>query len=150
MDEDLTFGPRSGDMHRQWVNEAYTVLTSNNVRMMIWHDTWTLTPDYLYNYANYSDMHVAVWEYSTFIPDDIYTIIDDIASKGLDVSQAFLENGGTSDFERWFSNPSPLKKGFTGVFWNQSGTTCNPNAFDYLLPRHIRTDAQKFWNAATY
>lgn len=150
MDEDITFGPRSGDMHRQWVNEAYAVLTSNNVRMMIWHDTWTQTPDYLYNYANYSDMHVAVWEYSTFIPDDIYAIIDDVVSKGMDVSQAFLDNGGTSDFERWFSTPSPLKKGFTGVFWNQSGTACNSSAFDYLLPRNIRQGAQKFWNARTY
>lgn len=150
MDEDLSFGPRSGDMHRRWVNEAYGVLTSNNVHTMIWHDTWTLTPDYLYNYANYSDMHVAVWHYSTFIPENIYATIDDIASKGMEVSQAFLENGWKRDFERWYSNPSPLKKGFTGVFWNQSGTTCKPQTFDYLLSRNIRTDAQKFWNARTY
>jgi hypothetical protein len=150
MDEDLTFGPRSGDMHRQWVNETYGLLTSNNVRTMIWHDTWTQTPDYLYNYADYPNMHVAVWEYRTFIPDDVYVKINDATSKGFEVSQALLENGWSSDFERWFAHPSPLKKGFTGVFWNQSGTTCNPQAFDYLLPRHIRTDAQKFWNARTY
>ncbi|TFH55386.1 MAG: hypothetical protein E4G90_11815 [Gemmatimonadales bacterium] len=150
MDEDLAFGPRSGDMHRQWVNEAYGLLTSNNVRMMIWHDTWTLTPDYLYNYANYPDMHVGVWHYSTFIPDDIYTKINDIVSKGMEVSQAILENGRTPDFERWFSNPSPLKQGFTGLFWIQTGTTCKQQSFDYLIPRNIRTDAQKFWNARTY
>jgi len=152
MDEDTTFGPRSWDMHRQWVNESYSLLTSNNVKMTIWHDIWTLTPDYLYNYANYSDMHVAVWDYRTFIPDDIYTKINDIASKGMEVSQAFLENGWTPDFQRWFSNPNPLKKGFTGVFWiwTQEGTMCRQEAFDNLIPTYIRSDAHKFWNARTY
>ena len=150
MDEDLAFGPRGGGMHRQWVNEAYGLLTSNNVHMMIWHDTWTQTPDYLYNYENYSDMHVAVWDYRTFLPNDIYAKINDIASKGMEVSQAFLDNGFAQDFERWFSNPSPLKKGFAGVFWTLFGTTCTPQGFDYLIPRNIRADAQKFWNARTY
>jgi len=68
----------------------------------------------------------------------------------MEVSQSFLENGRTPDFQRWFSYPSPLKKGFIGVFWYQSGTTCKAEVFDYLLHRHIRTDAQKFWNARTY
>ncbi len=150
MDEDITFGPRSGEMHRHWVNETYTLLSNNNVRTMIWHDIWTITPDYINHYASYPNMHVAVWDYRTFIPDDVYTKIDDIASKGLEVSQAFLENGWTPDFQRWFANPSPLKQGFIGVFWNQSGTTLRAEAFDYLLHNHIRTDAHKFWNASIY
>jgi hypothetical protein len=150
MDEDLAFGPRSGAMHREWVNEAYGVLTSNNVRPIIWHDTWTLQSDYLYNYANYPNMHVAVWDYHTFLPDYTYAKINDIASKGMEVSQAFLYNGFTQDFHRWFSNPSPLKKGFTSVYWSRAGTTCQPAALDNLLHNNIRVNAQKFWNAETY
>ncbi len=150
MDEDMAFGPRSGTMHRQWVNETYTLLSTNNVRTIIWHDTWTNTPDYINDYANYPNMHVAVWDYRTFIPDDVYMKINDIASKGMEVSQAFLENGWSPDFQRWFQNPTPLKKGFIGVFWNQSGTTLKPEAFDYLIHKHIRTDAHKFWNASIY
>jgi hypothetical protein len=150
MDEDLAFGPRSGAMHREWVNEAYGVLTSNNVRPIIWDDTWTLQSDYLYNYANYPNMHVAVWDYHTFLPDYIYAKINDIASKGMEVSQVFLNNGFTQDFQRWFSNPSPLKKGFTSVYWCHSGTTCRPDVLDNLLHNNIRVNAQKFWNAETY
>ena len=68
----------------------------------------------------------------------------------MEVSQAFLYNGCAQDFQHWFSNPSPLKKGFTGVFWSYAGTTCQPAAFDLLLHNYIRANAQKFWNAETY
>jgi hypothetical protein len=68
----------------------------------------------------------------------------------LQVSQAFLDNGWPPDFQRWFSHPSPLKKGFIGVFWNKQGTTCRPEAFDYLLHTYIRKDADQFWNAGSY
>ncbi len=150
MDEDTTFGPRSWDMHRHWVNEAYSVLTASGVHPMIWHDIWTQTPDFTQDYANYPDMHVAVWDYHTFIPNGVYAKIDDVVSKGMEVSQAFMDNGYNRDFQRWFSDPSPLKKGFIGVYWSRQGTTCRQDAFDYLLPTYIRSDADKFWNPRTY
>ena len=150
MDEDTTFGPRSWDMHRQWVNEAYDVLTANGVHPIIWHDIWTQTPDFIQDYANYPDMHVAVWDYHTFIANEVYAKIDDIIAKGMEVSQAFMDNGLSRDFEHWFSDSSPLRKGFIGVYWSRQGTTCRQDAFDYLLPTYIRRDADKFWNARTY
>lgn len=150
MDEDTTFGPRSLFRHRQWVSESYDLLAANGVKMMIWHDTWTTTADFLYGYENYPNMHVAVWDYHTFIPFSTFQTINEVVTRGLEVSQAFLGNGLRSDFNHWFLNHGPLKKGFTGVYWMQGGTTCREESLDFLLHNYIRRHAHQFWNARTY
>jgi hypothetical protein len=150
MDEDTTFGPRTMDGHRQWVNESYDLLSANNVKMMIWHDIWTLTPDFIDDYANYPNMHVAVWDYHTFMPRLVFGTIDDVIARGLEVSQAFLGNGISNDFERWFTDFSPVQKGFIGVYWTNQGTTCREEAFEYVLHNYLREYAQQFWNARSY
>jgi Glycosyl hydrolase family 20, domain 2 len=150
MDEDTTFGPRTLDRHRQWVNESYDVLASNGVKTIIWHDIWTKTDDYVYSYSNYPDMQVAVWDYHTFIPESTFDTIEGVVDRGLEVSQAFLGNGGSKDFDRWFADFSPLQKGFIGVYWTTQGTTCREKSLEYLLHTYLREYARQFWNARTY
>jgi len=151
MDEDIKFGPRTLEQHEYWVDQLYDLLTANGVKTMLWHDTWIQTDAYRYDYSEYPEMHILVWDYSTPIPLTIrYFWINHIVSKGIEVSQSFLLNGEREDFQAWFSSPDPLKKGFICVAWNQEGTFCKEEDYEPTVNVNIRQNAHKCWNARTY
>ncbi len=151
MDEDTKFGPRTLEQHEFWVDELYDLLSANGVKTMLWHDTWIKTDAYKYSYPAYPEMHILVWNYDTPVPITIRHIwINDIVSKGMEVSQSFLLNGEPADFQAWFATPSPLKKGFINVVWNQEGTFCKEEHYASVVNIHMRQNAHKCWNARTY
>ncbi len=154
MDEDWSFGPRTKTTHAAWVNQAYDLIaTGNNSKMMLWHDDWTMTTDYLYNSVNYPNMHVMVWDYNTYLPLTTMEEMKAVAQKGMEVSWGLYGNGRSSEFTTWFANNNPLMKGFAGIKWTKSGSACQePSSAIYssTINTYMRKHARQFWNGAHY
>jgi dienelactone hydrolase len=153
MDEDCEFGPRSLEAHQAWVKESYDLITSNDIKMMLWHDAWLETEAYESDYDNYPEMHVMVWDYNEPVPITAILQMKDVARKGMEVSWALYGNGMHTDFELWFHRFHPLQKGFVGTRWTKEGTMCqdpSSNVFQSTVNRYMRKNADQFWNARAY
>ena len=153
MGEDCEFGPRSLEAHQAWVKESYDLITSNDIKMMLWHDTWIETEAYQRDYDNYPEMHVMVWDYNEPVPITVSLRMKHVARKGMEVSWALYGNGMDTDFDLWFYLFHPLQKGFAGTRWTKEGTMCqdpSSNVFHSTVNRYMRKNADQFWNARGY
>jgi hypothetical protein len=153
MDEDCEFGPRSPEAHQAWVKETYDRITSNGIKMMLWHDAWLDTEAYESDYENYPEMHVMVWDYNEPVPLTSILEMKDVAKKGMEVSWALHGNGMPMDFELWFARFHPLQKGFVGTRWTKEGTMCQgpgSSMFRSTVNQYMRKHAHPFWSARGY
>lgn len=148
MDEDFTFGPRPPAYHLLWVDAAYSLIASHNVKMMVWFDCWTCTPHFMNEGHNYPDMQVAVWDYYTPVSDFAKVKIEHVLERGLEVSLALWGNGTPEDLAWWSSLEDPNQMGFIGLNW-VNGTACQEmtgTVFEETVNVHMRKDSNLFWN----
>ncbi len=149
MDEDFTFGPRPIDYHLNWVDNTYSLITSNNIKMVVWFDCWTATDWFINQGHLYPDMHVAVWDYYTPISELAKNRIVQILDRDLEVSLTLWGNGTPADFDWWFSLQDPLQKGGIGLNWvyPTACTDMTDPVFEETVNTYMRTSAHLFWNA---
>ena len=150
MDEDFTFGSRPLDYHLQWVDAAYSLITSHNVKMIVWFDCWACNQHFINEGQNYPNMHVAVWDYFTPVSDFARTKIGQVLERGLEVSLALWGNGTPEDLAWWSSLQDPGQRGFIGLNW-VNGTMCREptsQVFEETVNVYMRKCSDLFWNAA--
>lgn len=149
LDEDWSLGLRPADHHLQWVDAIYSEVTSQAMKMMIWHDNWTNTQHFLARGDDYPDMSVLVWDYGTPIQSAAKEAVELILDRGLETRFTFWGNGVPADFEWSFSLDNPLQRGFVGVHWVR-GTACTETSserYAKTVNTYMRKHANQFWNA---
>ncbi len=148
LDEDFTFGSRPMEYHLQWVDAVYSLITSYDIKMLVWFDCWACTDFFINQGQNYPDMHVAVWDYHTPVSDFAKVKIGQALDRGLEVSLTLWGNGTPEDLSWWFSLQDPLQRGGIGLNWVVP-TACTDSparVFEDTVNTYMRSSANLFWN----
>jgi hypothetical protein len=131
------------------VDAVCSLITSYGLKMIVWFDCWACTDRFVAQGQQYTDMHVAVWDYFTPVSDLAKLKIEQVLEKGLEVSLTLWGNGTPEDFAWWSSLQDPLRRGGLGLHWCPS-TACREQTsqtFEDTVNIYMRSSSHLFWNA---